>query len=345
MVYRLLKDTKGNFSIILAVSAMALLTCVGVGVDYTNMVRQQAEINGIVDAAAIAAATQAKSNSADRRKAAMAVFDENLALNTQLKLNGQPGIHFDDNAGEVTVDANLAYQPLFLSFLGKDNYNIGSQSTVSYAIEYIPPMSIALALDTSGSMSWTTTDGTIKIDALQEATRELFAALFDSTENPTLLLQQLSSGFSTYNTDLIISQPIMSGYAHIENTMTTDPLFVAAGGTDSTPSVQFAFDQLMVSRSMASDPKWKGYLLFLTDGDNNDPLSDDSTKAICQQAKDQDITIYTIAFAAPPRGEELLEDCASDPSNAFDSSDAQKLKQAFEAIGEEIGESVVRIKK
>jgi len=344
MLSNIVRDTRGNFSLMLAVGLTAIVTGVGVAVDYSDLTRQKIKLAGITDAAAVAGATQARNGSAVRRKAALSVFDENTAMQSSLNPIGQPKIEFDDGFGEVTVAARVDYSPKFMGMFGYNTIQISASSTVSYAIEYMPPISIAFALDTSGSMGETTPEGDFKIDALQEATGELFDALFESAENPTLLAQQLTTGFSTYNTDIIITEPIQAGYDHIARTMDMNPLFYAEGGTDSTSSVQYALDQLLSRKAIETDPKWRGYIVFMTDGDNNETSADDLTKDVCATAKDAGISIYTIAFAAPPRGEELLEECASDPSNAFDSQNSQKLKKAFETIGLEIGESVVRIK-
>jgi len=345
MLGRALKDIRGNFSIMYAVSAMAIVVTVGGAVDYTNMVKQRTELATIVDATALAAATFAKDDNTERSEAAFEVFSENLALHTALQSPSTPSIEFNDATGEVTVTAQVAYKPSFVSALGFNNIPIASASTVSYAVEYVPPISIALALDTSGSMSWLTTDGDVKIDSLELATQELFDALFLAAENPGLLAQNLSTGFSTYNTNTVIEQPIIDGYEHIEDAMFSDPLFIADGGTDSTPSVQFAFDQLVAQRTAEPDDKWSGHIIFMTDGDNNELTADDLTLEICAQAKAEGFMIYTVAFAAPDRGKQLLETCASDATRAFDSSDSEKLLEAFELIGQEIGESVVRVKR
>jgi len=134
--------------------------------------------------------------------------------------------------------------------------------------------------------------------------------------------------------------------------MRTDLLFEAVGGTNSTPSVQFAIDQLIAEEQAATDPKWSGNLIFMTDGDNNptdidgNPTNADAnTTALCDAAKARGYTIYTVAFAAPKNGKDLLEACASSKKLAFKSKNAKKLKENFEIIGKQLGEATLRIKR
>jgi len=169
--------------------------------------------------------------------------------------------------------------------------------------------------------------------------------MFNASEKPALLENAMSTAFSTYNTNLIINDTPRNGYTHILSTMRDDPLFIADGGTNSTPSVQFAIDQLIAKESVESDPKWTGNLIFMTDGDNNQAEWDTDTLALCDDAKLRGYNIYTVAFAAPEKGETLLEGCASDPSNFFKSADADALKDSFEIIGKQLGEATVRIKR
>lgn len=67
----------------------------------------------------------------------------------------------------------------------------------------------------------------------------------------------------------------------------------------------------------------------MTDGDNNDPQSDIDTTALCDAAKLDQITVFTVAFMAPKKGEDLLKACASDEKMAFDASKAKALTKHF----------------
>jgi len=317
---------------------------IGTAIDLSKMVSDKQRISDMADSTALAAALVARDGYQIREEASEEFFAENRAMETDIDVNDDPSIVFDDSAKEVTVTVTARTSHSFMNMFGHANKDISASATVGYAIDYVPPISIAFAFDTSGSMQWLTTDGQIKIDALEQATGDLFSAMFAASENPSMLQTALTTAFSTYNTDVLINDTPRQGYQHILDTMSTDPLFIADGGTNSTPSVQFAINQLTAADSAEPDSKWSGHLIFMTDGDNNDPLSDTDTLALCANAKAQGYTIYTVAFAAPVNGEALLSACASDSSKFYTSADADALKESFRLIGEQLGEATVRLK-
>ncbi|WP_146346820.1 pilus assembly protein [Falsiphaeobacter marinintestinus] len=62
---------------------------------------------------------------------------------------------------------------------------------------------------------------------------------------------------------------------------------------------------------------------------------DTRTRAICEEAKDENIIVFTIGFEAPSRGQEVLEDCASSPAHYFD-VDGLEITDAFSSIASSI---------
>ncbi|MFN3868067.1 MAG: pilus assembly protein TadG-related protein [Hyphomicrobiaceae bacterium] len=126
----------------------------------------------------------------------------------------------------------------------------------------------------------------------------------------------------------------------------------------------------------SSDPKTQKVMVVMTDGVNNVDPSDDpwfmshlSTygalahgrvqpqtfagfrqhvnarmRKACELAKEQNIQIYTVAFAvSDPETVQLLQDCASKPPFAYSASTADDLVDAFRAIGTSLTE--LRISK
>lgn len=345
MLEKYLSDEGGNIALIFSFTSLLLLMGTGMAIDANKKISAKQKIADMADRTALASALVARDGNGVRKKAAKEFFDKNRDAISNVNVFGVPSIVFDDSAKEVTVTVNAKAEYAFMGMFGHKDDVVSASATVGYAIDYVPPISIAFAFDTSGSMQLLTTDGQVKIEALEQATGDLFGAMLDASEQPALLETALTTAFSTYNTDLIINDTPRQGYQHILDTMSDDPLFSADGGTNSTPSIQFAVDQLTAQKAAETDSKWSGHLVFMTDGDNNDPASDTDTLAICNAAKAQGYTIYTVAFAAPKKGEDLLEDCASSKGNAFKSKNAKKLKESFEIIGEELGEATLRIKK
>ncbi len=93
-------------------------------------------------------------------------------------------------------------------------------------------------------------------------------------------------------------------------------------------------------------------MVVMTDGDNTkavdlgDPkyhwstdvdVANDRTATLCQKVKDEDIVVYTVSFMVTnPAAQDLLKDCASDPSKAFVAGDAAALSAAFNAIADSL---------
>ncbi|MEM1035397.1 MAG: VWA domain-containing protein [Pseudomonadota bacterium] len=87
-------------------------------------------------------------------------------------------------------------------------------------------------------------------------------------------------------------------------------------------------------------------LILMTDGDfidqrfkNEQGTSDTQARALCDQIKAQGkVQIYTVAFQAPLKGEEVLEYCASNPQNAFTADNEEELREAYNKIAGSLSE-------
>lgn len=183
----------------------------------------------------------------------------------------------------------------------------------------------------------------IKIDALQDALGELFDQ-FD-TADPTKTY--VRTGLSAYaygvrgDTDMEWGTDSAATYASG---------MYASGGTASTNSVKWALDKLKNSNATeaAEHANKNGqtpdrFILFMTDGDNNNSNDDTSTKSYCDQAKTDGITIFAVAFAAPSGGQELLSYCASSTDNYYEPETASELITAFKKIGVSSTKTLTRL--
>lgn len=95
-------------------------------------------------------------------------------------------------------------------------------------------------------------------------------------------------------------------------------------------------------------------LILMTDGENTRAKAGDwhegsdvatadaTTQTLCENIKDDDIQVYSIAYDISDAGTRtLVANCATTPSMAFEAKNAKDLKSAFEAIGESL--SVLRL--
>lgn len=184
---------------------------------------------------------------------------------------------------------------------------------------------------------------TRKIEALQDAAAALFAQLNTADPSSTYV----RTGLSAYSSYIRGTTNMEWGTASAASYIQT---MYASGGTASTKSVKWAYDQLKNSNTAednahaaknGQDPD--KFILFMTDGSNNRSSDDTATKAICDTAKGEGIRIFAVAFAAPSRGQQLLQYCASSGEDYFEPETASELIAAFERIGKSTANTLTRL--
>lgn len=336
-------NTSGNFAILAALFTGALVLIGGAAIETSRMISIRAEIQDMADAAALAGAYVAKNKLGNRE----AHVRESILLNqsdlNDLDPSGNAIISFDDETEEVSVEIPVKFTSFFGGVLGNKFLNARASSVVSFKTEKIDPVTIAFALDVSGSMGWGTigegaaATGTSKIDLLKQSTRILFNELEAGSPNPDLLVDSIRTGMSAYNTILVDDQAMNWGWMHLEGAV--DALF-ANGGTNSTPALDNAYIQIKDDRIFRKnhDSKFnpsthREYVIFMTDGDNNEVIADEETAQTCQAMRNDGIELFSIAFTAPEKGEVLLLDCAS-WNDGVEKADDPELKDFQSLAGE-----------
>ncbi|WP_084418234.1 VWA domain-containing protein [Henriciella litoralis] len=89
-------------------------------------------------------------------------------------------------------------------------------------------------------------------------------------------------------------------------------------------------------------------IIIMTDGEFNSEFHNSQgnsfaqSKKICDAIKDDNVTVYTIAFDAPKAGKEIMEYCASGPEFAFEADNGAELLESYQQIATSI--SNLRIK-
>ncbi len=184
-----------------------------------------------------------------------------------------------------------------------------------------------------------------KMQALQLASFELFQQISDA--DPDQKYARL--GAVSYNQTTANKQRLEWG---------TDAVFryveqLRYGGrTNSAPAMKIAYEALSAKdRRLGTDyedeahkamnqQKPDKYIVFMTDGANNEPNADSDTKATCDSAKAKGYEIYSVAFMAPGPGQRLLKYCATDDSHYFNADSAEEMIAAFKSIGEKASEKM-----
>ncbi|MEP4151673.1 MAG: vWA domain-containing protein, partial [Lentilitoribacter sp.] len=184
---------------------------------------------------------------------------------------------------------------------------------------------------------------TKKIEALQDAAAALFAQLNSADPTQTYVRTGLSAYSSYIRGTTNMEWGTSSAGSYIDG-------MYASGGTASTKSVKWAYDQLKNSNAAEynahvakNGQNPDKFMLFMTDGSNNRSSDDTATKAICDNAKNEGIRIFAVAFAAPSRGQQLLEYCASSSDDYFEPETANELVSAFEKIGKSTANTLTRL--
>jgi len=333
-------NIRGSFAATTAVAMMMIVTLAGVAYDYNSMISVKSKLQDSVDLAALAGASIARTNETEMENLAIKTLEENVELIDNLSLEGMPSININNSAKEITVTASSKYETLFGSLFALDSINISATSTSGYGIEQLDSFAIYLVLDISSSMTRLSSDGTVKLNAVKTAVDDMFYTLYSTSDDPIRLVSTIRTGFSTYSAMLGPTRDLNTGYA---TTVSQVNALVAGNGTNSTPGLQYAYDQIADEMDNVSD--LTAYIVFMTDGDNNNSAFDVSTITLCEQAKADNITIFTVAFEAPEKGQELLQACATSPDKAYTSRNAGTLNAAFRDIASVINKPVVRLKR
>jgi Flp pilus assembly protein TadG len=309
------KSEDGNVAIMFAAVVVLLGLGLAVAVDGNKMVSVKSKAVSIADSAALAGAAASETDFDNRLAIVQAYIEANTFKLGADVLKGEPIITFDDENEIVTVEIPTTVNLAFGGFVGSKTKPVSAVSTATYLKNNIDPVSIAFALDVSGSMDDTTSNGQRKIDVLKTATRSLFDAIESGTDQPQKLQDVLRSGMSAYNTDLVDTQEMQYGWNHLENSVQQ---LVADGGTNSTPALENSHTLLLNDRAFRNAneagfeiDRLQEYVIFMTDGDNNQPEFDEDSYQLCLDMRADGIEIYSVAFEAPAKGELLLVDCAS----------------------------------
>lgn len=191
-----------------------------------------------------------------------------------------------------------------------------------------------------------------KIEALKMAAGNLFGQLTSADPNA----QYVRTGAVSYDIVQYTPSTLAWGTAGVSSYVNA---LEAGGGTNSSGAMSTAYSSLTAKNAAGNDAEDaahklktgqipKKYIVFMTDGDNNNDSSggrsyDTLTKATCDAAKSKGIEIYTIAFMAPAGGQALLHYCASDDAHFFQAEKMEDLLAAFQAIGAKASAQLTRL--
>lgn len=345
----------GNFAIMLSLALPVLLIAGSLALDTTNAMSMKTRMQNAVDSAALATSTrlsQEEGLSIEDARAFAATFlqgqmEEDMPVFADM--NVKPSIIItpvEDNGTTVwsvaiTMTGTQTVTPM-ARMMGRESLSVGvsSKSQSASTAAQQGALSMALVLDRSGSMDWDL-EGQRKIDVLKTAVGGLLSQL--ETADPDQ--QFVRIGAASYSTYMTGSQNLNW---KPEKTRTFVNALPASGGTDSTQAFNWAFGKVGADSEVTAHKNKSGqvpdkFIVFMTDGDNNYSSADSSTKILCDKAKGEGIEVYTVAFAAPTRGKQLLAYCATSADHFYDANSSAALIAAFESIGKQASKVASRL--
>lgn len=355
----ILRDRCGNMAAMFAISLPLLLVGGAISSDYTSAVTLKARVNDAADSAAAAAAAAMLENGTNEDEAeALAIdfFNAQLAADfaTFNRFSAQSSAEvttlIDANGQEtfdVTVSSSVSLDTNAITrlMLGQ-SLDVSVTAAAQSSPEALSAVSMFLVLDKSGSMGW---DG--KMAALKDAVSELMDQL-DQAERggaagtlPLNAVRYVRTGAVAYDSATMTAEQIDWG---TDGALDYANALYAEGGTNASSAMKTAYKKIRSESENAlhlaeSGRVPKRFILFMTDGANNYSSADTATRQWCNRAKGEDITVYTVAFQAPQRGEELLQNCASSSAHYFDADSSEELVSAFATIGKDAASQLARL--
>lgn len=266
----------------------------------------------------------------------------------------------------------------FSAFHVAGNRSVGGSSTATSQAQTATAISLYLVVDRSGSMSWATTSQDTsqpygcwqyfednwpyqsysrpcyinKMSALKSAASALFDQM-DSIEAADTTNSLVRTGVVSFNDQQQTPSNLAWGTKSARDYVTALPAN-PTGGTDMTGAMSTANTALNAAAEASTQTSkgnkdFKKFLVLMTDGENTgyssswDPTLDAKTLNTCTAARTAGVTIFTVAYMAPPNGETLLKSCAGNISNYYKASDMPSLVKAFSDIGGKVANQTTRM--
>lgn len=376
---RLLRNKSGNLTVMAALILPVGLGVAGLALDMSKMIATKAALQNASDAAALAAASalankgistsEAKILAADFISGQMANKMDNPDVEKTTPFNFSSCTHVNvqdqttvGTAKKFNVTVQTCYDVKYSAlsaFLGQSGGRLTVTSSTESTTESKNALSMYLVLDRSGSMAeyTDTVSGSYscrygrktytcytyydKITALRIAATNLMDQL--SASDPDTALVRTAA--VSYNSGMQTPVSMKWGESHVKTYIST---LTADGGTDSGLAFKTAYQAVVASSENTAHMNKNGqipskYIVFMTDGDNNYTSADTETKKWCDLARTNGIEVFSVAFMAPTRGQQLLSYCATTSAHYFAAENADDLNAAFEYIGERATETATRL--
>ncbi len=172
---RLWKNSRGNVTAVVAISILPMVSVIGGGIDFGNVVMARARLQDAADSGAIAAALETTGTLSNQKVAADSAFASNID-DSSLKGTGAIGalsITTENNIQMMNYAASATVKPYLLGLVGIDTIPISALAKTGVTIN---SAEIAFVLDNTGSMAQNS-----KMTSLKSSLDSVLASLVDSS--------------------------------------------------------------------------------------------------------------------------------------------------------------------
>ncbi|MET3615368.1 Flp pilus assembly protein TadG [Rhizobium aquaticum] len=279
----------------------------------------------------------------------------------------------------VKVTGKFTSQLLaFSGFHALGNRTVSGSSTATSQAQTATAISLYLVVDESGSMAWPTEtedkskpngcyqypkkdwDKKVyyapcyvsKIASLKTAATALFDQM-DMIEASDATNSLVRAGVNSFSHQ-VEGQSDLDWGTKKSRTYVSNLPAKPMGGTDMTEALDDANAALnskteAAAQAVKGNATFKKFIVLMTDGENTGessewkPALDAKTLNTCASARAAGVTIFTVAYMAPPNGETLLKSCAGEASNYYKATDMPSLIKAFNDIGGKVANQTTRM--
>lgn len=361
-VAKFFRSTSGNFAIMTAICLPVLFGIGGAAIEVARAMQIKSDLQSVADASVLSATTKArialgKLKDEELKKSAgdyiasshfaseltpeeRDAFLQNIAIGTA-RTQTEKGEEF---AVTAALSYNLQLNPL-LRFIGQESLLISVESSAKSSFNNGAALSLYMLLDRSTSMGWATDKvGVNKMAALKMAVNYLTDTLRDSdpSYSPSGQASKLvRTGAISYNHNAFAEAAMAWGTKHTLDYANKLPA-VPDGYTSAVNAMKAAIKALerkntkeKLAHESAGNASFERYIVFMTDGEMTGSSADWSksidtqVRTLCETVKTDGIVIFSVAFAAPVNGQNLLKACASSTSHYYEPEKMTDLIAAF----------------
>lgn len=337
MMKRFIQCDKGSVLIIAGLMILTLIAFAGAAIDLGRQQLIRSKLQQASDAGSIAAASMpSNATIAEQEAAGRRYFALNFPDGFMGVARPNPNVSISGDGVLVTATVNVPTR--FVRLIGINTVvSTGLSRVASSSVSTGNNYDLIMILDNSGSMSARDAGGgQTRIGALRNSASSIATNLLpDGNTANRIALVPYDSGV-----------PPGAGARTLALTANRAPVaaeissMLAVGGTNSGTAFGFAASRSGFVQSMRSDVIRT--VVWLTDGVNNTPSSDNQTLQNCTAFKAQGIVIFSIAFGTSISNNlnvrNLMSNCATGTPGAnegqffFVAPDAATLAATFNSI-------------